>query len=371
VLAIDLSLPAVPKRICRVRVGRGALDSLVEDLVRKPLGKPLILVSDSIVAPLHARPLLGRLRSSGLEAELIEFTAGEGSKTRKTKAIIEDRLLELHAGRDSALVAVGGGVTGDLTGFVAATWHRGVPVVQVPTSLLAMVDASLGGKTAVNLAGAKNMVGSFHQPWGVYADIATLATLPQAERCQGLAEAVKSGVVGDAALFGWLESEAAALVAGEPEALEHVVAACTRFKGQVVRRDEREAGRRAVLNFGHTVAHALEKVSNQALPHGSAVSIGLCVEGRIAHSETGLSRSAVSRIEALLEKLGLPVHVPREYDADALVAATRYDKKVRAGRVHYALPRRIGRMQASPTFTVEVGDGALREALLDARAPRR
>jgi 3-dehydroquinate synthase len=371
VLAFDLSLPAIPKRICRVRVGTGVLDALVDELVGDLPGSPLFIVSDSNVTPIHARPLLDRLRARGLRAELIEFPAGEGFKTRKSKSIIEDRLLELRAGRDCALIAVGGGVTGDLAGFVAATWHRGVPVIQVPTSLLAMVDAALGGKTAVNLAGAKNLVGSFHQPWGVFADIAMLGTLPVEERSQGLAEVVKSAIIGDAALFRWLEAESARLLDGDPVAMEHIVTACSAIKGRVVRRDEREAGRRAVLNFGHTVAHALEKVSGHALRHGSAVSIGMVVEGRLACDSTGLSRASLGRIDELLLKLRLPVHVPAEYDVEALVSATGYDKKVRNGRVHYALPRAIGRMPAGPGVTVEIDDAALREALAFSRAPGR
>lgn len=364
---LDLSFPSTAKRHCRIRVGGGALDELVEDLVGEAPGSPLFLVSDSNVGPIHARPLLGRLRERGLSAELLQFPAGEASKTRATKEWIENGLLRHNAGRDAAIVAVGGGVTGDLAGFVAATWHRGIPVVQVPTSLLSMVDSALGGKTAVNVEGAKNVVGSFHQPWGIYADVSTLSTLPDSEFREGFAEVIKTAVVGDASLFRWLEATATRLVRREAKALERMVAICMRFKGRVVKRDERETGRRAALNFGHTVAHALEKVSASRLGHGSAVALGLCVESRMARTETGFSASSIDRVKTLIEAFGLPVRVPAEYEEDEIVAATAYDKKTRAGQVHYALPLRIGRMPALPQCTRVVDATVLCEALHETR----
>jgi len=360
---LDFSFPPTARRHCRIRVGTGVLDALVEDLVVDAPGSPLILVSDSTVAPIHARPLLGRLRERGLRAELLQFPAGELSKTRATKAALEDGLLRHGAGRDAAIVAVGGGVTGDVAGFTAATWHRGIPVIQVPTSLLSMVDAAVGGKTGVNVEGAKNLVGSFHQPWGIYADISMLTTLADTEFREGFSEVVKSAIIGDASLFRWLEAAASKLVRRDAQAVERVVLACMRLKGRVVKRDEREAGRRAALNFGHTVAHALEKVSGNVLGHGSAVALGLCVESRMACATTGLAESSIGRIEALLDAFGLPVRIPPEYGADAIVAASAYDKKVRAGQVHYALPLRVGRMPALPQLTCVVDETVLREAL--------
>jgi 3-dehydroquinate synthase len=347
-----------------VCVGTGALDALVDDLAGDPPGRLLVVVSDERVAPLHARPLARRIAARGLRVEVLTLPGGEESKTRDTKAALEDRLLELGAGRDSALVAVGGGVVGDVAGFVAATWYRGVPVVQVPTSLLAMVDSALGGKTAVNLPGGKNLVGSFHQPRGVYADISVLETLSESDYTDGFAEVVKSAAIADAAFFGWLEGAANRLRERATDALEHAVLQCLQIKARVVRRDAREAGHRAVLNFGHTVAHALEAASRYTTRHGPAVSIGLCVESRLARRVTGFPVRAADRVERLLGALGLPVRLSQEPAVEALVEAARRDKKNRDGRIHCALPVRLGRMARGDSVTVAVAEDHLVEALV-------
>lgn len=343
---------------------------MIEDLAAAPPARRLLLVSDDRVAPLHAEPLLPRLRKRGFAVDLLTFPAGEASKVRRTKARLEDRAVELGAGRDTAFVAVGGGVTGDLAGFLAATWHRGVPVVQVPTSLLAMADAALGGKTAVNLPAGKNLVGAFHQPWGVYADVTVLETQPATYFRDGFAEVVKSAVIADAALFRRLEETAPRLIDRDGEALEPVVAACMRIKGTVVSHDEREAGRRAVLNFGHTVAHALEAVSGYRLRHGRALAVGLVAESRLAEAATGFAPSAGARVEALLHGLGLSTALSLRLDVDSVVRATRRDKKARAGVARYALPCRLGGMLPGDEVTVEVGEQALRKALAERRRER-
>ena len=363
---LDLAFRAAPRRTCRIRVGRGALGLLVEEAAAAPPGRPLVLVSDARVAPLWGDALAARLERAGLAVERLTFPAGEGSKTRETKAALEDGLARVGAGRDAAIVALGGGVTGDLAGFLAATWHRGLPLIQAPTSLLAMADAAIGGKTAVNLPGGKNLVGAFWQPLAVYADVETLATLPRARLVEGLAEVVKAAVVGDARLFAWLERSSAALLAGDPAALEHAVAASVAIKARVVQRDERESGRRAVLNFGHTVAHALELASGFALAHGEAVAIGMVVEGALAVEATGFPARQLQRLERLLRALELPVRPPPEPDHDLLLEAARRDKKARRGQARYALPLRIGRMPPGGAVARAVGEAQLSAALREA-----
>lgn len=350
----------------------GALERLVEDLATSPLADRLFVVSDERVAPLYGDPLRRRLSERGIPVvELLTFPEGESSKSREEKARLEDRLLAAGAGRDTALLAVGGGVTGDLTGFVAATWQRGVPVVQVPTSLLSMADAAIGGKTAVNLGAGKNYVGAFHQPSGVYADVSVLSTLSGERYVEGFAEVVKSAVVGDVKLFRWLERNVEPLLAREPEALEHAIVSCMKIKGRVVARDEREAGRRAILNFGHTAAHALEVVSDYSLHHGHAVAIGMGIEARIACRTTGLPAAQVARLERLVERFGLPVRPPASFTFPEVLDASRRDKKARRGAVRFALPRQLGRMLPGDDVTVSVNETAYAQAWSEsARAER-
>jgi 3-dehydroquinate synthase len=346
-----------------VRVGRGALDLLVDDLAARPPGRLLAVVSDSRVGPIHAEPLFRRLRRRGLPALLLTFPAGERHKTRATKSRLEDELLAVGAGRDTAIVAVGGGVTGDLAGFLAATWHRGIPVVQVPTSLLAMVDAALGGKTAVNLPGGKNLVGAFHQPWGLYADPAVLGTLPAREWLGGLSEVVKTAAIADERLFEWLEAFASALRGREPAAVDRAVTACLRIKASIVRLDPLEQGRRAILNFGHTVAHALETVTRYRIPHGRAVALGMAVEVRLAMESTGFPAEHALRLHQLLETLQGPLRWPAGADAAEVARTARRDKKTREGRARYALPVRLGKMAPGSDVTVTLSDSRLMRAI--------
>jgi len=329
-----------------VVVGKGILDRAAKAIAATYPTHRRLIVSDSLVGRLYGKDLLRRLARRRAAATLLTFPAGERFKTRETKARLEDQLLRLGAGRDTVLIALGGGVTGDLTGFLAATWHRGVPVVQVPTTTLAMFDAALGGKTGVDLPQGKNLVGAFHQPESLWADVDVLQTLPPRVYASGLAEAVKTAVVLDATLFRAMERDAARLVARDPNALVRLVSRCLRLKGQVVARDEREADRRAVLNFGHTAAHAIETATSYRVSHGDAVAIGQVVEARLAERLTGLPRAEADRIEALLVALGLPVRPPRGLDPRRLRDAMRLDKKTRGGEVRCALPERLGRMPA-------------------------
>jgi 3-dehydroquinate synthase len=363
---LDVRFGPARRRTCKVRVGAGALDALLEDLASTLPGRRLFVVSDDRVAPLYGEPLCRNLVRRGQPAELLTFPEGERNKTREIKARLEDRLLDAGAGRDSAVIAVGGGVTGDLAGFLAATWHRGIPVVQVPTSLLAMADAALGGKTAINLGAGKNLVGAFHQPLAVYADVSVLSTLDEERYVEGFAEVIKSAAVGDVRLFRWLERNVDALLDRDTQALEHAISACMTIKGRVVSRDERETGRRAVLNFGHTIGHALEALSGYEMHHGHAVAVGMGVEGRIAVGETGFPSSHLERLVRLVERFGLPLRPPASAAPSAVAEAARRDKKARAGEVRYALPREIGRMLPGAEVTVPVDESAAISALTGA-----
>jgi len=365
----DLKFRAAAAWTTRVHVGAGLFGRLGTDLAARPLAERYFVVGDRRVSSLYGDDLLRALRRAGLRADLVTFPRGEAAKTRATKQRIEDRLLVLGAGRDSAILALGGGVTGDLAGFVAATWQRGVPLVQLPTTLLAMVDAAIGGKTAINLPRGKNLVGAIHQPHAVYADIATLKTLPDAIFRDGIAEIVKGGAIADAGLFRWLEANVKPLLTRCRAVVIDVVERSVRVKARVVRRDERESGRRAILNFGHSIGHALESVSGYALSHGRAVAIGIAVEAWLAVQQGSLPESHAQRIVALLDSFGLPTAVPRTLSLAKILRATHYDKKARAGKARYALPVALGRMRPGAGVTVAVRDEAVLDALRACRAP--
>lgn len=323
---------------CPVYVSRGLLSRL-GDLVERHLpGRRVVVIADDRVAALVGHPL---------DAPTFSFPAGEASKTRAEWSRLTDLLLDAGAGRDTAIVALGGGVTGDLAGFVAATLHRGVPVLQVPTSLLAMVDAAIGGKTGVDTTAGKNLVGAFHQPAAVLADPGVLGTLPPVELRTGLAEVVKHALVADAGHFAWLDREQAALRDRNPQVLEQAIRRSVEIKCAVVAGDERDSGRRAVLNAGHTVAHGLEHASGFTLPHGEAVAIGLVAEASAGEDLGHTERGTADRVAGLLGALQLPVAAPEGLDRAGALEAMWLDKKNREGTLRCALPRRIGTMAGS------------------------
>ncbi len=319
------------------------------------------VITDDHVAPLYGLQLAGEL---GDTATLHTVPAGESHKTRASWARITDELLAAGHGRDSVLVAIGGGVVGDLAGFVGATFMRGIPVVLCPTTLLAMVDASVGGKTGVDTKAGKNLVGAFHPPAAVLADVETLRTLPVEHRRAGLAEAIKHGVIADATHFNELAALLPAILQGETSATMEVVARSVEIKAAVVRADSREHGLRKTLNFGHTLGHAIEHVSGYGLLHGECVAIGMTLEARLAERAGIAERGSADAIEGVLRDAGLPTERPRDLDIDALIAATALDKKARGGSVQYALPSRIGSMAGAETgYGISVADELVREVL--------
>jgi 3-dehydroquinate synthase len=309
-------------------------------------GRRLVVITDRTV---------GRLVPHGLDAPTLVIAPGEGSKSRARWGALTDRLLDLGYGRDAGIVALGGGVVGDLAGFVAATYLRGVPWVQVPTSLVAMVDASVGGKTGINTNQGKNLVGSFHPPRAVLADPAVLGTLHPEHLGAGLVEALKHGIVADAAYFHWIEEHAEGLLAKDPDLLAELVARSVKIKAAIVSADERERGRRAILNAGHTVGHAIERVTDYSILHGNAVSIGLVTEALLSH-RLGLAERALGpTIRLALERFERPTRLDPDWSDEALLSAMAHDKKVRRETLRFALPSRIGEMAGDASnWTVPV-----------------
>ncbi|HEV8198725.1 MAG TPA: 3-dehydroquinate synthase [Candidatus Polarisedimenticolia bacterium] len=330
-----------------VRIGRGLGPRLSVDLRRRALASRYVVVTDRVLWPKHGRRLLAALKRRGLRADAVVIPAGERNKTRRVRDRIEDTLIRLGADRGTALVALGGGVVGDLAGFVAATFHRGIPHVQIPTTLVGMVDSSIGGKTAINHPAGKNLIGAFHPPAAVYIDVDYLKTLPDRELRSGLAEVVKCGVIADPGLFETLERHADRVLRFDLDLLVRLVEACVRLKARVVSEDLRETGRRVILNYGHTVGHALETLSGYRLTHGEAVAIGLVAEARLAARAGLASAELAGRVARLLALLGLPTEIPKRYTPEAILRVARRDKKTRQGRIAYALPSRLGAMARS------------------------
>jgi 3-dehydroquinate synthase len=301
-----------------------------------------VVVTDDRVTAL-ADAVAASLAQSGFRTARQVVPAGEASKSLAVASSLYDALADLQADRGTFVVAVGGGVVGDLAGFVAATYNRGLPLLMVPTTLLAMVDSSVGGKVGINHPRGKNLIGAFHQPAGVWIDTAFLATLPEREYRSGLAEVVKYGVILDPELFEYVEQHAAELLAKRPEAVRHVVARSCQLKAGVVEKDERETtGLRAILNYGHTFAHAFETVAGYgAWLHGEAVAAGMVCASRLAERRGLIDAATTERQRRLLERFGLPT-APRRWPADDLLAVMRSDKKNVAGRLRFVLPRRLG-----------------------------
>jgi 3-dehydroquinate synthase len=350
-LTVELGSRSYP-----ILIGAGLL-SRADLLAQHVPGQDILLVSNTTVAPLYAAALK---RGLG-ERRIVEVTLpdGESHKTLATVARMFDVLVANRFARDCTVVALGGGVVGDMAGFAAACYQRGVAYVQVPTTLLAQVDSSVGGKTGVNHPGGKNLIGAFHQPSAVIADTDTLKSLPARELRAGLAEVIKYGLICDEELFSWLEQNIEALLAHDAPALTHVIRRSCEIKAHIVGRDEREQGERALLNLGHTFGHALESVTGYTRwLHGEAVGAGLMMAATMS-SESGLMPSAsVERLRKLLERAGLPTEA-RDLSADNVLEHMRIDKKVKSGRIRLVLMRQIG----GSFVTAEYPEAALRRTL--------
>ncbi|HVH67833.1 MAG TPA: 3-dehydroquinate synthase [Gemmatimonadales bacterium] len=347
-----------------ILIGRGLFGELPALVAAACPASRYAVITDSHVGQRYGQQLVARCRDASLPAESFEFPAGEWNKTRETWASLSDRLLAAGFGRDAAVIALGGGVVGDVAGFVAATFLRGIAYIQVPTTLLAMIDSSIGGKTGVDVPAGKNLLGAFHQPRLVVADLDVLGSLPPQQLASGMAEAVKHGVIADAEYFATLERDHDAVTACDPGVLERLVRRSVEIKADVVAADEREAGRRAVLNFGHTVGHAIEATTKFATLHGEAVAIGMAYEARLAEALGIAGRGMARRVTALLERYELPLELPDTATVDAVMAAMQFDKKARDGAVRFALPEAVGRMHADGNgWTIAAPERVVREVL--------
>jgi 3-dehydroquinate synthase len=342
-------------------IGKGLLPLLGQRCAGLELGRRCAVISDRNVAPRYGKLALESLRDAGFEPVLLTVPAGETAKSLKTVQGCYNELAAHRLERKSFVVALGGGVVGDLAGFVAATYLRGVPFVQVPTTLLAQVDSSVGGKVGVNLKAGKNLVGAFHQPRLVLCDLDALKTLPMREYRAGLAEVIKYGIIYDARFFAALENGMGKLLKRDASLLARVVARCCEVKAEVVGQDETENGLRAILNFGHTIGHALEAISHYGqYLHGEAISIGQVAAARISAQVLGLPAEAVERICRCFKAAGLPTGMKLNAAARRqALAAMQLDKKVSGGEVKFVLARKIGQVE----FGQKVAPALLSEAL--------
>jgi 3-dehydroquinate synthase len=346
-----------------ISIGNGLMSKLGSECRRLQLGRRCAVVTDENVAPHYGEIVVSNLKSSGFDPVLVTVPGGETAKSLKVAATCYDQLAAHRIERKSFVVALGGGVIGDLAGFVAATFLRGIDFVQVPTTLLAQVDSSVGGKVGVNLKAGKNLVGAFHQPRFVLCDLDTLATLPVREYRAGLAEVIKYGIINDAELFKRLEQVMPKLLEREPDALSSVVARCCQIKSGVVGQDETESGLRAVLNFGHTIGHAIEATSGyDKFLHGEAIAIGQVLAARLSTLMLGLPQRDVQRIEAVFQNAGLPTRVQlTEAQRKRLFDAMRHDKKVSDGVLKFVLANKIGQV----SFGQPVPDDLIEKVLVE------
>jgi 3-dehydroquinate synthase len=343
---------ALGDRSYDIHIGAGLLDR-ADDLL-KPLGfgNTGVIITDSNVGPLYAARLQAALARGGMETVVLTVPAGEVSKAFRQVERLIKRFPQLKLDRGSVVFALGGGVVGDLAGFVSAIYLRGLPFVQVPTSLLAQVDSSVGGKTGVNLPQGKNLVGAFHQPSLVLVDTATLKTLSQRELRAGFAEVLKHGAIYDARFFAWLEKNDKKVLKLDPAAMTHAVKRCCEIKADVVSQDERESGLRAILNFGHTIGHAMEALADyEGLLHGEAISMGMCCAAWLSVKVTGLKQADAKRIETLIKNSGLPTRIGGSLDLVQLGRAMRLDKKSRGGKLRFVLLSRLGKAVVSDAVT--------------------
>ncbi|MEK7124565.1 MAG: 3-dehydroquinate synthase, partial [Patescibacteria group bacterium] len=319
------------------------LKSLDAELKNKPLANAYAIITDSNVEKIHGKKLLKNFQNKNIHSHLISFQAGEKNKTRKTKENIENDMLELALGRDTCIIALGGGVVGDVAGFVAATYMRGIPYIQIPTTLLAMVDSSIGGKVAVDTLNAKNAIGTFYQPKKVIIDLNFLKTLPKNELANGLAEIIKYALIKDKDFFNFLEKNVDKILNHDPDALKRTIKRSCEIKAEIVVQDEKEKGIRRILNYGHTIGHAIETSLSYEISHGQAIAIGMAYAAKLSAKLGFLHQDSVIRQNNLLEYIGLPHKLSHhKLRPKKLLECMRLDKKIINGKMNFILLNSIG-----------------------------
>ncbi len=346
-----------------IYIGENILDRMGLIIAENNWASRYIMVTDSNVSASHGERVQATLREMELEVDIIDFPAGETSKNSETSLHIVDRMIDLGADRTSALIALGGGVVGDMSGFIASIYMRGIPHIQVPTTLLAQVDSSIGGKTGIDLPRAKNILGTFCQPKGVFIDLAFLKTLTPREFGSGLAEIVKYGIIDDPELFSSLEVEAEAVRTRDMNLLEKIITRSCRIKKGIVEIDEMERGVRRILNYGHTIGHAIEAESSYSISHGEAVSMGMVASAAISERLKYLSSEDRQRIISLIRAMGLPNRIPKTMSPDGIVSRMKIDKKKEGDTIHFVLLKGIG----MPFINDSVPEALIRETIEELR----
>lgn len=324
-----------------IRIGPGLLAQTGRRLKEIGFAGKLVMITDTTVRRLYGEALRESLASEGFDTNLIEVAEGEEQKSLQTASRLYEELSNCHVERTTPILALGGGVIGDLSGFVAATYLRGVPLIQMPTTLLAQVDSSIGGKVAVNYGRLKNGIGAFHQPSLVLSDITTLRSLGPRELSNGLAEIIKSAVVWDREFFAYLEENLGKIRTLDDRALEEIVFKSVKIKAEIVEKDERDLGLRNILNYGHTIGHAIEAASHFAVGHGEAVAMGMLAAGKISSTMRILAEDELLRMSNVIAGAGLPTEIP-SLRVEEVMQAMRRDKKVLGGKIRYVLPRSLG-----------------------------
>jgi 3-dehydroquinate synthase len=346
----------VSHEIC---IGHAILDRIGLVIAKGKLAHHYTIISDSNVSALYGKEFLDVLKEVHVKADLVEFPAGESSKNMDTVLTIAKELLGRGVDRSSALIALGGGVTGDITGFLASIYMRGIPCIQVPTTLMAQVDSSIGGKTGVDLPEGKNLLGTFSQPQAIFIDLRFLETLSEDEFTNGLSEVVKYGIIDDTELFTLLEGKSDAIRDRNPDALQSIVERSCKIKKGIVEIDETDMGIRRILNFGHTVGHAVEAASGYMIPHGNAVSVGMIAAARVSEKMKYLSSGDRSKIQDVIRSTGLADRIPASLDTGEIISKLGKDKKKRGEVVHFVLLKKIG----MPFINGSVDETLIRETI--------